>query len=648
MIRLQKTDDDCRGLHAGAPGLRGPLCVTSVLDATTADPASVFAKHWGQLRDQTQFLPAFAPGEDVSDADGVDNSISDSDDLKEPKCPGWHSLKQYNTARGTGRKEGGHVGTSRERSRGGRRSLLRHALARMPWLRRELQYDSSEDGDDDDRWTDLRGGDWVNIGLTSFYQVAVLGAVLFLWINRSWPPLVPRQVSLVCVTGLTGILAFFGAIIASGAIERHSNDPLSHCGLNSVLSYTTWGVWISVVLVRVYRSWKILVKHSVDMWPPWAQVSLLTVPWCTPLLVYSIDDQLSRYNERRNWCEVYDPVDTAMYILGCVPIAAAFVLVYQMRKVRKQMNEYRLQVFQLAFVLVIGTIVFPLQHLFLDNRHEIRRIWTLWHNVFDSLVLFWPPVAEPIYRYLSGDSAYLESYTKGFSTLPTPAQMKSSLRDQLSQEQLRAEFEKFAESRVAKELPEFYQACLDRDEVEDFFGRQAATTYIVDRYIRPGAEQEINVSDRIRNKILATEITSYNIFEEAMSAVVAMMESNFSAAFKRTAAYKNLERNVQKEADELERLRKMNQLPAKEHVQSEPKGLLKLIRNILPSAEPPAPSGSSVSGSSSHGADGRERSTTSSHHSGTTGRSASLSIHSHNTRASFGRAAVKGEPNSEV
>lgn len=104
-----------------------------------------------------------------------------------------------------------------------------------------------------------------------------------------------------------------------------------------------------------------------------------------PLLVYSIDDALSRFNERRNWCEVYDPVDTAMYILGCVPIAGAFVLVYQMRKVRKQMNEYRLQVFQLTFVLVTGTIVFPLQHLFLDNRHEIRRIWTLWHNVFVSL-----------------------------------------------------------------------------------------------------------------------------------------------------------------------------------------------------------------------------------------------------------------------
>eukprot|EP00903_Cladosiphon_okamuranus_P011466 g10800.t1 len=516
----------------------------------------------------------------------------------------------------------------------------------MAWigLRRYLQYDSSEDGDDDDRWTDLEGGDWVNIGITSLYQVFVLGAVVFLWANRSWPPLVPRQVLLVCVTGLTGIVAFCGALISSGAIERHSNDPLAHCGLNSVLNYTAWGVWLSVVLVRVYRSWKILVKHSIDMWPAWAQVALLTVPWWSPLLVFSIDDQLSRYNERRNWCEVYDPVDTAMYILGCVPIAGAFVLVYQLRKVRKQMNEYRLQVFQLTFLLVTGTIVFPLQHLLLDNRHEIRRIWTLWHNVFDSIVLFWPPVAEPIYRYLIGDSDYLESYTKGFSTLPTPSQMKSSLRDQLSQDQLRAEFAKFAESRVAKELPEFYQACLDRDEIDDFFGRQAATTYIIDRYIRPGAEQEINVSDRIRNSILTTEITSYNIFEEAMSAVLAMMDNNFSMAFKRTPAYKQLENNVVTEAAELERLRKMKQLPAREHVQSEPRGLLKVIRSVLPSAAPHVPAGST--GSSSNSVAERDSSSTSSHHSETTGRSASLSLR--NTRPSFGGAAVKGEPESDV
>ncbi|CAM9985103.1 unnamed protein product, partial [Ectocarpus fasciculatus] len=340
----------------------------------------------------------------------------------------------------------------------------------------------------------------------------------------------------------------------------------ANCALDAVFHYTTWGVWISVALVRVYRSWKILIKHSVDMWPAGAQVLLLTIPWCIPAVAYVIDDHLARFNEVRNWCEIYRPIDTFTYILGSSLIAGAFVLVYQMRKVRQQMNEYRLQVFQLAFLLVIGTVVFPLQHLWLDHKHEVRRIWVLYQNFFDSLVLFWPPVAEPMYRYLTGDIDYLNSYTQGFSTLPTPAQMKGSFRDQLALNELRTEFEKFAENRRARELPDFYQACLDRDEIEDFFGRQAATTAIIDRhayvlphsqFIRPGSEQELNISERIRNKILDTEITSYNIFNEAMSVAVTMMDTNFSAAFKRSEAYKQLEKNVQDEAEELERLRKV-------------------------------------------------------------------------------------------
>lgn len=62
-------------------------------------------------------------------------------------------------------------------------------------------------------------------------------------------------------------------------------------------------------------------------------------------------------------------------------------------------------------------------------------------------------------------------------------QMRSSLRDQLSLEELRREFEKFADSKVVRELPDFYKACLDREEITDFFERQAVTTGIIDRSI---------------------------------------------------------------------------------------------------------------------------------------------------------------------
>ncbi len=59
-------------------------------------------------------------------------------------------------------------------------------------------WDSSSDvGDDDDKWTELDGADWMNIGLTCSYQFVVLCAVLHLWRHRGWPPYRPRQISLV-------------------------------------------------------------------------------------------------------------------------------------------------------------------------------------------------------------------------------------------------------------------------------------------------------------------------------------------------------------------------------------------------------------------------------------------------------------------
>ncbi|CAM9634125.1 unnamed protein product [Ectocarpus sp. 6 AP-2014] len=402
-----------------------------------------------------------------------------------------------------------------------------------------------------------------------------------------------RQTSLVCITGVAGVVAYIGALFAYGVIERHEGDFLANCAVEGLFDYTGWGVWTSVALVRVYRSWKILCRHSVDMWPAWAQVALLSIPWLVPVVAYSIKPSLSEFNELGNWCDINVAIDTALYVYGGVPIIGAFFLSFQMRRVRKQMNFFRMQVLQLLFLFVTGTIIFPLLEESLHS--DIRRTWIMYDNIVSSIILFWPPIIEPLYRKLSGDEDYLYSYTKGFSQLPTPAQMRSCLKDQLSLEELRCEFEKFADSKVARELPDFYKACLDREDISDFFERQAVTTAIIDRFIRVDAVQEVNISGALRNKILTTEITSYNIFDEAMSAVLKIMDTNFSFEFKKTEAFKNLEQVVKEEAEELELLRKMNQLPEAEHVEPDSKGLLKFIRRVTDSVG----TGSSKDGSES-------------------------------------------------
>lgn len=64
-----------------------------------------------------------------------------------------------------------------------------------------------------------------------------------------------------------------------------------------------------------------------------------------------------------------------------------------------------------------------------------------------------------------------------------------------------------------------------------------------------------------------------------MAAVLKMMDNNFSAEFQETEAYKNLEKVVEEEAEELERLRRVRcqcaplpplntSLPVPEHASS--------------------------------------------------------------------------------
>lgn len=102
------------------------------------------------------------------------------------------------------------------------------------------------------------------------------------------------------------------------------------------------------------------------------------------MIAYSIDPDLAGFNERGNWCDINVPIDTALYVYGSVPIIGALCLSFQMRRVRKQMNFFRLQVSQLLFLLMTGTVVFPLLEGWLESRDDLRRTWIMYDNVVVS------------------------------------------------------------------------------------------------------------------------------------------------------------------------------------------------------------------------------------------------------------------------
>ena len=57
-------------------------------------------------------------------------------------------------------------------------------------------------------------------------------------------------------------------------------------------------------------------------------------------------------------------------------------------------------------------------------------------------------------------------------------QLKASLAEQLSVDQLRIEFRRYIKTKVAQELVDFYLDSLDREEVTGFFDRQVRRSLI--------------------------------------------------------------------------------------------------------------------------------------------------------------------------
>ncbi|CAM9379472.1 unnamed protein product, partial [Discosporangium mesarthrocarpum] len=100
----------------------------------------------------------------------------------------------------------------------------------------------------------------------------------------------------------------------------------------------------------------------------------------------------------------------------------------------------------------------------------LRRVAVI-NNLVRTGVIFWPCIGGPMWKYVHNDQAYIDSFCHGFSTIPTPALLRSSLEDQLTSEQLWAEFCAFAEAKVPPVYPDFYRACMERDKVEGYFER---------------------------------------------------------------------------------------------------------------------------------------------------------------------------------
>ncbi|CAN0413649.1 unnamed protein product, partial [Ectocarpus sp. 12 AP-2014] len=182
--------------------------------------------------------------------------------------------------------------------------------------------------------------------------------------------------------------------------------------------------------------------------------------------------------------------------------------------------------------------------------------WQQRDPVITTYILLWGSIREPFMKKILGDDEYLWSYTKGFSELPSPAQLKASLAEQLSVEQLRDEFRQYIKTKVAQELIDFYLDSLDREEVMGFFERQVGAVASCDRP-RKASPRRVSPRPQVRQSMLA--LCSH---ERARAEVLVVMETNFQREFVTTEGFRRIADASEVEHREIRLLRAGGMLPS--------------------------------------------------------------------------------------
>lgn len=336
-----------------------------------------------------------------------------------------------------------------------------------------------------------------------------------------------------------------------------------------ITNHVAGSMVLTLLFVRTYRRYQILIKHKVGLWNPWTQTAC-TLPF-TLLSVYSGlirrwgsgQDFLIR-NQDTLVClrdpneEAFPPNGPPWFqwlfteegdkFLFWMPLTVILLslayLNFQLRSVRAQLNEYVIGLV-LELLYIVAHVPRVLQW---DSRLQAIAFGYL------SVTLFWGLLGEAFTALMSQDHEYERVYMYGFSKLPTSADLQASLGEQLTIPQIRKLWNRFATERHAQENLHFYEDCIKLAEETGWFARQAGVMRIMDKYIRPGSRSEINISDSNRKKVMNGCINDVAIFRPAMAEVISMLHG-MRIEFEESASVKAFQEQVRIEEAEKDALR---------------------------------------------------------------------------------------------
>eukprot|EP00903_Cladosiphon_okamuranus_P006658 g6501.t1 len=418
----------------------------------------------------------------------------------------------------------------------------------------------------DQPWEPLSLVDLFILGMVGTFQLVALAVCVHLVRWRKWPPYLAKNVDVVIISTFAGILWTGTKAIEVGFVRRRVGDILAACDLERFLAWSCLTVHVVAFFIRVYRMWRFLIKHDNKMWRTENQILFLSGVSLIPVVATWLVPGTAVFDEVSNSCSTNEASmypTLGMNALGLFGICFLwFVCMWRLKFVRRQFNEYDTMKSTLLCLTVTLVSYAVVVVVLLDGQFVIIRRVAIFYPLLTTYILLWGSIREPFLMKMLGDDEYLLSYTKGFAELPSPAQLKVTLEEQPTVDQLRDELRRYIKTKVAQELVDFYLDSLDREEVKGFFERQAVTMRIVEQYIREGAPDQVNISGDCRERILAMDVTAFNIFDEARKEVLTVMETNFRKDFVKTEGFQRILDASEEEQLQLRLLRARGMLPA--------------------------------------------------------------------------------------
>lgn len=89
----------------------------------------------------------------------------------------------------------------------------------------------------------------------------------------------------------------------------------------------------------------------------------------------------------------------------------------------EQMNEYRVMMFALGFLMLM-VVLFNIASGSIAEDHALTRRVALANNIVRSALLFWPVIWTPLLRFLVKDWEYADMFTVGLAPTLTPAELR--------------------------------------------------------------------------------------------------------------------------------------------------------------------------------------------------------------------------------